>query len=64
MEVLPNGVKNGYTSIYQYDGGANDQSIGRFYPEDTLTEYDPHGLNVPEGQNSRKEKKVPHIPEE
>lgn len=48
LEILPNGVRNGYTTLYRYDGEGNSQSIGKYDPSDTILEYDPHRINVAE----------------
>jgi hypothetical protein len=64
LEVLPNGVRNGFTTLYKYDGLYNNLSIGQYNPEDTLTDYDPHCLNVPESEFSHKYYRIPHIPQE
>lgn len=44
--VLPNGVVNGFDALYRYDGAFNNESIGKYDPQDTMTEFDPHRINV------------------
>jgi hypothetical protein len=41
-EVLPNGISNGFRSIYSPNG----ESIGNYDPGDTIREYDPHKINI------------------
>ena len=47
-------MKNGYTTLYKYDGKYNNESIGRYNAEDSILEYDPYGINVAESKHSRK----------
>jgi hypothetical protein len=41
-QVLPNGVINGFNSIYTRSG----DSVGRYDPSDTITDYDPNHINI------------------
>lgn len=41
---LPNGLPDGFNSIYTGVGGS--ESVGKFNPNDTLTQPDPHHVNI------------------
>ncbi len=44
--VLPNGVVNGFDSLYKYDSKFNNESIGRYDPSDTMDDFDPYEINI------------------
>lgn len=46
LQVLPNSVLNGFSSLYSPEGPDPSRSRGRYDPSDTQTDYDPHGLNL------------------
>lgn len=44
--TLPNGVKNGFDALYKYDGNFNNQSLGKYDPNDTMIDFDPNEINI------------------
>lgn len=44
--TLPNGVKNGFDSLYKNDGMYNNQSIGKYDGNNTMIDFDPNDINV------------------
>lgn len=44
--TLPNGVKNGFDSLYKNDGMYNNQSIGKYDGNNTMIDFDPNNINV------------------
>ena len=44
--MLPNGVVNGFDALYKYDSKFNNESIGKYDPQDTMTEFDPNRINI------------------
>lgn len=44
--TLPNGVKNGFDGLYKYDGNFNNQSLGKYDPNDTMIDFDPNEINI------------------